>query len=69
MSEKLHGIARVVAEAKRLWNGDAKAVERFLNRPHPLLEGRTPFDMARESTVGADLVIKIIGEARAGVAV
>ena len=69
MSEKLHGIVRVLAEADRLWNGDTKAVGRFLKRPHPLLEGRTPLDMATESTVGASLVVKIIGEARAGVAV
>ncbi len=69
MSEKLYGLARVLDEASRLWNGDGKAVARFLNRPHPLLERRTPFDVAKESTVGADLVVKIIGEARAGVAV
>ncbi len=69
MSERLYGIARVLDEALRLWHGDAEAVARFLNRPHPLLEGRTPFDVARESTVGADLVVKIIGQARAGVAV
>ena len=42
---------------------------RFLNRPHLLLGGRTPLDVARESTTGADLVVRIIGEARAGVAV
>lgn len=69
LSEKLHGVARVLDEALQLWKGDRKAVGRFLNRPHSLLEGRTPFDVARESTVGADLVAKIIGEARAGVAV
>ena len=69
MSERVHGVARVVVEARRLWAGDESAMVRFLNRPHLLLGGRTPLDVARESTTGADLVVRIIGEARAGVAV
>ena len=69
MSERVHGVARVILEARRLWAGDESAMVRFLNRPHLLLGGRTPLDVARESTTGADLVVRIIGEARAGVAV
>ena len=69
MSERVHGVARVVLEARRLWADDESAMVRFLNRPHLLLGGRTPLDVARESTTGADLVVRIIGEARAGVAV
>lgn len=69
MSERVHGVARVVLEARRLWADDESAMVRFLNRPHLLLDGRTPLDVARESTAGADLVVRIIGEARAGVAV
>ena len=69
MSERVHGVARVVLEAQRLWSGDQDATVPFLNRPHLLLGGRTPLDVARESTAGADLVVRIIGEARAGVAV
>ena len=68
-SERVHGIARVLLEARRLWADDESAMVRFLNRPHLLLGGRTPLDVARESTTGADLVVRIIGEARAGVAV
>ena len=68
-SERVHGIARVLVEARRLWADDEPAMVRFLNRPHLLLGGRTPLDVARESTTGADLVVRIIGEARAGVAV
>ena len=68
-SERVHGIARVLVEARRLWTDDESAMVRFLNRPHLLLDGRTPLDIARESTTGADLVVRIIGEARAGVAV
>lgn len=68
-SERVHGIARVLLAARRLWADDESAMVRFLNRPHLLLGGRTPLDVARESTTGADLVVRIIGEARAGVAV
>lgn len=68
MSERVHGVARVLLEARRLWADDESAMVRFLNRPHLLLHGRTPLDVARESTAGADLVVRIIGEARAGVA-
>ncbi len=69
MSDRVHGVARVLLEARRLWADDEPAMARFLNRPHLLLGGRTPLDVARESTAGADLVVRIIGEARAGVAV
>lgn len=68
-SEKVHALARVVSETVKLWNDDDAAARRFLNRPHPLLEGRTPFEMANESTAGADLIVKLIGKARAGVAI
>ena len=69
MSDRVHGVARVLLEARRLWAGDESAMVRFLNRPHLLLGGRTPLEVARESAAGADLVVRIIGEARAGVAV
>ncbi len=69
VSERVHGIARVLLEARRLWADDESAMVRFINRPHLLLGGRTPLDVARESTTGADLIVRIIGEARAGVAV
>ena len=69
MSERVLGVARVLFEARRLWGEDRPAMVRFLNRPHLLLGGRTPLDVARESTTGADLVVRIIGQARAGVAV
>ena len=69
VSERVHGIARTLLEARRLWAGDESAMVRFLNRPHLLLGGRTPLDVARESTTGAELVVRIIGKARAGGAV
>ena len=68
-SEKVYAAARVFYEAMRLWGNDKDATTRFLNRPHPLLGGRTPLNVATESTAGTDLVVQVIGEARAGVAV
>lgn len=69
LSERVYALARVVAEAALLWQGDDGALHRFLNRPHPLLDGRSPFDVAKESSAGAELVVKLMGRARAGVAV
>jgi putative toxin-antitoxin system antitoxin component (TIGR02293 family) len=69
MSERLFAVTRVLNAALRLWGGDDNAAAAFLNRPHALLEGRTPIDVTMESNAGADLVTRIIGEARAGVAV
>ena len=69
VSERVHRVACVLLEARRLFSNDDPAMVRFLKRPHLLLGGRTRLDAARESTAGADLVVRIIGEARAGVAV
>ena len=69
MSDRIYAVARVFAAVLDLWQGDEDAANRFLNRPNPLLDGRTPFDVAKESTAGADLVVEILGAARAGVAI
>ena len=55
--------------ALALWDNDADAADRFLERPHPLLGGRTPAAVARESKAGADRVVLLIGQADAGVAI
>jgi putative toxin-antitoxin system antitoxin component (TIGR02293 family) len=69
MSERVYDIARVFGTALDVWHGDTDASVRFLNRPHPLLDRRTPFDVAKESTAGANLVVEILGAGQAGVAV
>jgi uncharacterized protein (DUF2384 family) len=43
-------------------------VGQFMARKHAMLEGRTPLDVAKETTAGADLVLKILARADAGVA-
>lgn len=68
-SERLYELARVIDQAAKTFRGDEQAVARFLNRPNAVLEGRTPFDVARASSAGADLVVKVLRKADAGVAV
>ena len=59
----------VRVEALHLWGGDQEAADRFLSRPNQLLDGRQPLAVAQESVAGAKRVVKLIGAARAGVAV
>ncbi|MYA17190.1 MAG: DUF2384 domain-containing protein [Gammaproteobacteria bacterium] len=41
----------------------------FLNRPHMVLGGETPFDLARSSSAGAETVLNLILRAEAGMPV
>ena len=66
LSERLYELGRVVDAVGRAYHGDREAIETFLNRPHPLLDGETPFDMARSSSAGAEAVLNLIRRAEAG---
>ena len=68
LSERLYEVGRVVDAVGRAYHGDRDAIDTFLNRPHPLLEGETPFDMARSSSAGAEAVLNLIRRAEAGMA-
>ena len=68
LSERLYEVGRVVDAVGRAYHGDRDAIDTFLNRPHPLLDGETPFDMARSSSAGADAVLNLIRRAEAGIA-
>jgi len=68
-SERIYELGRVIDQAARTFRGDAEAVACFLNRPNAVLEGRAPFDVAKASSAGADLVVKLLRKADAGVAV
>lgn len=68
-SERLLGITRVFNEVLRLYGGESEAAEHFLTRRHPMLGNRPPVDLAVESTAGADLVLKLLMRADAGIAV
>ena len=67
-SEKILALSRVFDEILRQYHGDTKTAAMFLVRAHPMLGGRSPLDLARESTAGADLVLKLLARAEAGVA-
>ena len=68
LSERLYEVGRVVDAVSRAYHGDRDAIDTFLNRPHPLLEGETPFDMARSSSAGTEAVLNLIRRAEAGIA-
>lgn len=68
LSERLYEVGRVVDAVSRAYHGDRDAIDAFLNRPHPLLDGESPFDMARSSSAGTEAVLNLIRRAEAGVA-
>jgi len=67
-SEKILALAKVFVQVLRQYHGDSKLAAHFLLREHAMLGGRTPIDVAKESTVGADLVLKLLAQAEAGIA-
>jgi putative toxin-antitoxin system antitoxin component (TIGR02293 family) len=67
-SEKILALSRVFAEVLRIYHPDSDAGVHFLTRAHPLLGNRPPVDLATESIAGADLVLKVLTQADAGVA-
>jgi putative toxin-antitoxin system antitoxin component (TIGR02293 family) len=68
-SVRIYELGRVIDQAAKTFRGDEAAVARFLNRPNPVLHGRTPFDVAKSSSAGAEIVVKLLRKADAGVAV
>jgi putative toxin-antitoxin system antitoxin component (TIGR02293 family) len=68
ISEQLWQVARVYVEARRQYGTDRDALA-FLLRRHPLLEDQAPFSLAKETVAGADLVLRLLAQAEAGVAI
>ncbi|CAJ2376591.1 MAG: conserved hypothetical protein [Arenicellales bacterium IbO2] len=68
-SDRIYKLAQVTDMLGLIYSGDAHKVQQFLARPHPRLDGETPFDMVRSGAAGADAVISLLRRARAGVAV
>lgn len=66
-SEAVFALSKVFAETLRQYHDDKESALLFLSRKHPLLDGRSPLDVARESTAGADLVLKLLAKAEAGI--
>lgn len=64
--DQLARIAKVFVFAADVYKGDVVRAREFLNRPHPMLEQRTPLDLTIGSGPGADIVINILGRAAYG---
>lgn len=69
MSERLYEVGRVLDAVGRTYHGDEEAISRFLNRPHNLLGGRKPLELAQSNSAGAEAVINLIRRAESGFAV
>jgi len=67
-SETLYAMARVLSALSRVYHEDQDAILRFMKGPHPLLEGRTPYEVARSSIAGAEVVLRLIDRLDAGIA-
>ncbi len=65
-SERTERLARVVALVESIWESPA-AVRAFLNRPHPLLGGEPPLDVA-QSELGARRVERLLYDVEHGLA-
>ncbi|MBI4264939.1 MAG: DUF2384 domain-containing protein [Acidobacteria bacterium] len=63
-SERTERLARVIALAEPLWD-DPHEARAFLNRPHPLLEGETPLNVAR-TELGARRVERLLHDVEHG---
>jgi putative toxin-antitoxin system antitoxin component (TIGR02293 family) len=61
-------LAKIWALARTIWGAD-ETTRDFLLRPHQLLDGRRPIDVAIESELGGELVREILGRLQNGSAV
>jgi putative toxin-antitoxin system antitoxin component (TIGR02293 family) len=66
-SAKLARVAAVFVLAREVWGGDEEA-RGFMRRGHPLLEDRSPLDVAMATEIGARLVETILGRLQYGTA-
>ncbi len=67
LSERLYEVGRVVDAVSVVYHGDRESIEAFLNRPHALLDGETPLNVARSSSAGADAVLNLVRGIQASV--
>ncbi|MCE2558117.1 MAG: DUF2384 domain-containing protein [Acidobacteria bacterium] len=69
MSERLYELVRVIDVLSRAYHGEREGIEAFLTNRHPLLENRTPLEVACSGAAGARAVLKLIRRAQAGIPV
>ena len=66
-SARVARVAGLYAMAREVWGSEAEARD-FLHRRHPLLEDRTPLEVALATDLGARLVEKLLGRLQHGTA-
>ena len=64
-SSRLARAAKTWTHALAIWKAPEAARE-FLLRPHPMLDGRRPIEMAITTDVGADVVDQLLGRLEHG---
>lgn len=64
-SERVHRVARAWAATVDVYHYPDMARE-FLTRPHPMLERRTPLDVALQNSPGLEAVEGLLGRAKHG---
>ena len=67
-SDRLARLGKVFILGMKVYHDEDK-VREFLCRPHMMLSGKTPLELALASGAGADVVVNIIGRAAYGGAV
>ena len=65
-SERLFAMSKALDAINMAYAGDTKKTEIFMHRVHPLLNNRTPFEMAASSVVGSEAVVQLMQQTRAG---
>lgn len=68
-SERVLWLAKVLAETMYQYHDEHELALFFLVKRHAMLGMRRPYDLAKDSVAGADLVLELLGQAAAGVAV
>jgi putative toxin-antitoxin system antitoxin component (TIGR02293 family) len=68
-SERVLWLAKVLSETMRQYHDETELALLFLVKRHPMLGMRSPYDLAKDSVAGADLVLELLGRLEAGVAV
>jgi putative toxin-antitoxin system antitoxin component (TIGR02293 family) len=67
-SEVIFLLGKVVAESYRIFRNPEK-VSSFVMKPHPMLDGESPYSLAKSSVAGAEVVMNLLARADAGTAV
>ncbi len=68
-NEHIYQPRHIIDALAQAYHGDARRIDNFLHRSHPLLDGATPLEMARSSSAGAHAVLNLVQRAVAGVVV